>query len=142
MEPNYLLAARKAKETLKKYDIHTFPVDPLPIIRQQPGVFVLSFLELASAIGVNREILVNVCGEDNQDAVTTIHNENGKIRYLVAYNQKLPDYKIKSSLARELGHIVLGHDGSRSEDVRNEEALCFAYHLLCPCAALKEGWEV
>ena len=36
------------------------------------------------------------------------------------------------SLARELGHIILCHDGSLPEDVRNEEAKAFANHLLCP----------
>ena len=39
---------------------------------------------------------------------------------------------LQRALARELGHIVLGHDGSRPEDVRTEEALVFARHLLCP----------
>lgn len=141
MTPDYIKAARKAKETLLRYGIDSFPVNPLPIIKQQPGVLCLSFLELSSAIGVSRETLITVCGEDNQDAVTTMHNEDGKLRYLVAYNQKLPQYQINSALARELGHIVLGHDGTRSEEVRNEEALCFAYHLLCPCSAIKEGWN-
>ena len=39
---------------------------------------------------------------------------------------------VQRALARELGHIVLGHDGSRPEEVRTAEALCFAQHLLCP----------
>ena len=105
------------------------------IIQQQPNTLVLSFLELSSAIGVKRDALIMVCGEDNQDAVTTVHNDNGRIKYLVAYNQKIPDYAIKVALARELGHIALHHDGSRPEETRNEEALCFAYHLICQ----KEG---
>jgi hypothetical protein len=39
-------------------------------------------------------------------------------------------------LARELDHIVLGHDDSRPEEVREEEARCFANHLLCPRALI------
>ena len=36
-------------------------------------------------------------------------------------------------MARELGHIVLEHDGStRPADVRLAEALCFAHHLISP----------
>ena len=127
MIPNYQNAALKAKEIYLKYRTN----DPLEIIRKCPNTLVLSFLELSSAIGVNRDALVMVCGEDNQDAVTTVHNDNGKIRYLVAFNQKLPEYAIRIALARELGHIVLGHDGSRLEEVRNEEALCFAYNFIC-----------
>lgn len=128
MIPDYHRAAAKAKEVFEKYET----TDPLTIIRKQKCVLVLSFLEMASAIGVKRESLVTICGEDNQDAVTTVHKCcKGNTRYLVTYNQQLPDYQIKKALARELGHIVLGHDGSRPEEVRNEEALCFAYHLIC-----------
>ena len=131
MIPNYENAAQVAKEVFNRYNTN----NPLEVIRKQPNTLVLSFLELSSAIGVNRDALLMVCGEENQDAVTTVHNDNGKIRYLIAFNQKLEEYETKIALARELGHIVLGHDGSRSEKVRNEEALCFAYHFICQ----KEG---
>ena len=92
----------------------------------------LSFTELSEKLGIQREHLVTICGEENQDAVTSIHMDNGHLRYLVTYNQRLPLYLIQRALARELGHIVLGHDGSRPETVRHEEAMCFAHHLLCP----------
>ena len=131
MKPNYQKASQLAKEVWQKY--HTN--DPLEVIKKQPNTLILSFLELSSTIGVNRDALVMICGENNQDAVTTVHNDNGKIRYLVAFNQTLEDYVIRKALARELGHIALNHDGSRPEDVRNEEALCFAYHFICQ----KEG---
>ena len=127
MIPDYKLASKRAEEVYQKY--HTN--NPLEVIRKQPNTLVLSFLELSSAIGVNRDAILMVCGEDNQDAVTTVHHENGKIRYLIAFNQRLEDYAIKIALARELGHIALHHDGSRLESVRNEEALCFAYHFIC-----------
>ena len=39
---------------------------------------------------------------------------------------------MQRAVARELGHAVLGHDGSRPEDVRTMEAMFFARHLLCP----------
>ena len=132
MIPNYQLAAEKAKEIYHKYGTN----DPLEIIRKQPCVLVMSFLEMASAIGMNRESLLEVCGEDNHDAITTVQTcAKGNTRYLITYNQQLSDYQIRKALARELAHIILGHDGSRSEEVRNEEALCFAYHFICE----KEG---
>lgn len=127
MIPNYELAAQKAKEIYKKYSTN----DPLQIIKDQPNSLILSFRDLSSTIGVDRDALIMVCGENNQDAVTTVHNENGNLRYLVVFNQTLQDYELKVALARELGHIVMNHDGSRSEKVRNEEALCFAYHFIC-----------
>lgn len=131
MIPNYDLAAQKAKEIYKKYNTN----DPLEILRDQPNSLILSFRDLSSTIGIDRDVLIMVCGENNQDAITTVHNDNGNLRYLVVFNQTLQDYELKIAMARELGHIVLKHDGSRLEKVRNEEALCFAYHLICQ----KEG---
>jgi len=127
MIPNYQYAKQRAKEVFDKYGTN----DPLEIIRKQPCVLVMSFAEMAAAIGVKRESLVTICGEDNHDAITTVQTcPKGNTRYLITYNQQLPDYQIKTALARELAHIALGHDGSRSEEVRNEEALCFAYHFI------------
>lgn len=128
MIPNYQTAKQKAEEIYQKYGTN----DPLTIIRKQPCVLVMSFLEMASAIGMSRESLLSACGEDNHDAITTVQTcAKGNTRYLITYNQQLSDPQIKKALARELAHIALGHDGSRSEEVRNEEALCFAYHFIC-----------
>ena len=132
MTPDFQTAAVKAAEILIKYGINTAPVDPLPILKKYPGVLVVSFKEMAELSGFSRSSLLKACGEYNQDAVTMVKIEDGKLRYLVAYNQKLPQALVQRSLARELGHIVLGHDGSKPEDVRMEEAICFANHLLCP----------
>ena len=119
MKPDYQKAAARAKEVFQKYGTN----DPLEIIKKQGCVLVMSFLEMAAAIGVDRESLVTICGEDNQDAITTVQTcPKGNTRYLVTYNQQLDDWQIKKALARELGHIALGHDGSRSEEVREDEA--------------------
>lgn len=130
MKPNYEKAAAAAMETLIKNGISTAPVDPIPIYKRAPGVLVLSFAEMSSNVGIDRQDLVSLFGE-NQDAAT-FHFPGEKLRYIVAYNQRLPFYMVQRALARELGHIVLGHDGSRPEEVRTAEALCFAQHLLCP----------
>ena len=63
---------------------------------------------------------------DNQDAITMFGNGS----YLVIYNQELPCRVIRNAVARELGHIVMEHDGSRPEDVRMEEANYFAKKFL------------
>lgn len=132
MMPDYELAARKATEMLIKHRISTAPVIPLPVFKRTPGCLVLSFTEMSGRIGVDRNQLVSMFDAEQHDAVTSIHFEDGKLRYLVTYNQRLPFYLLQRALARELGHIVLGHDGSKPEDVRMAEAYCFAHHFLCP----------
>ena len=137
MKPNYDLAATKAMEILKDNKICSAPIDPLPIIKRLEGVLVLSFAEMSDSTGISRDNLLSMFGLKNQDAVTSAHIDNGKIHYAVTYNQKLPLGIVQKSLARELGHIVLGHDGSRPEEVRNAEAICFANHLLAPRPLIK-----
>lgn len=131
--PDYEKAALKAMDTIIQRRISSAPVSPMPILKSIPGVLVVSYAEMAVRAGLAREHIVTLFGEHNQDAVTSVKiGEDGKRRYFVVYNQRLPFYMLQRSLARELGHIVLGHDGSRPESVRQEEALTFARHLLCP----------
>ena len=132
MTPNYELAAIKAAEMLIKHNITTAPVDPLPVFKRTKGCLVLSFTEMSTMISVDRDNLVAMFDAENHDAVTSTHFEDGRLRYIVTYNQRLPLYLLQRALARELGHIVLGHDGSRPEDVRMAEAYAFAHHFLCP----------
>jgi len=134
MTPDYERAATLAAETLIKYGITSAPVDPLPILKRQSNVLVLSFEAMSKELGQDRHCVMDMFGERNQDAITSVHVVNGLPRYLVAYNQLLSNNLVQRALARELGHIILGHDGSRPEDVRNEEARCFAHHLLVPRA--------
>jgi len=128
MEPNLERAAALALETLIKHGISSAPIMPLPVLKKTPGVLVFSFAEVSYDTGIARHEILSCFGQ-NQDAAT-FRAENG--RYVVAYNQSLPLYIVQRAVARELGHIVLGHDGSRPESVRMAEAVCFAQHLLCP----------
>ena len=132
MKPDFELAATKAAEMLIKHNISAAPILPLPVFKRTKGVLVLSFTELSNRIGMGRDNLLTAFETENHDAVTSTHVEDGKIRYLVTYNQRLPLYLLQRALARELGHIVMGHDGSRPEEVRMAEAYCFAHHFLCP----------
>ena len=137
MRPDYDRAATAAMETILKYGINTAPIIPLPIFKHTPGVLVLTFAEISNALGIERSHLVSMTGEENQNAVTFVRSDGHKLKYVVTYNQRLPVYMIQRSLARELGHIILGHDGSRPENVRLAEAQCFAHHLLCPRPLIK-----
>lgn len=129
--PDYNLAAASALRTLIFHKITTAPIVPLPIIKKTPGVLAMPFADLAHSAGIERSKLVPMFGE-NQDALT-FHVGGDNIQYVVAYNQYLPFDAIRRGLARELGHIVLGHDGKKlPTDVRMEEAMTFARHLLFP----------
>ena len=132
MNPDFDRAATAAAEILIKYGISTAPVDPIPIFKKAHGFNVVTFTEMSQMIGMSRQDLVSTFEAENHDAVTSVYIKDGHPHYLVAYNMRLPQYIVHRALAREMGHIVLGHDGSRPDDVRNAEALCFAHHLLCP----------
>lgn len=136
MTPDYETAALRAAETLATYGINSAPVDPLPILKKYPGVFVISYQSMSDDVSMSRSCVMEQFGEYSQDAFTSVNIVNGKPQYLVTYNQLLPQFIVSRALARELGHIVLGHDGSRPEEVRQEEARCFANHLLAPRALL------
>ena len=136
MTPDYDRAATAAAEILIKYGVSTAPVDPIPIFKRAPGFNVITFTEMSKLIGVSRNDLVSAFDAENHDAVTSVHVRNGEKHYIVAYNMRLPQYLVQRALAREMGHIVLGHDGTLPQDVRNAEALCFAHHLLCPRALI------
>lgn len=132
MTPNYDRAATAAYQTLLDHHVTSAPVAPLPILKSMKGVLVLSYAEMADKMGYERASLIHAFGEQSRDAMTSVKTTDGNLRYLVTYNQRMPFFILQRSLARELGHIVLKHDGSRPEAVRQEEAMCFARHLLCP----------
>ena len=132
MMPNLEAAAIKAAETLIEYRISAAPVEPIHILKSTPNVVVTTFAEMALEAGMERNNLLKIFSKENHDAMTYIREIRGKLRYFVVFNQRLPMFMIQRGLARELGHVLLGHDGSRPEDVRMEEANVFAYHLICP----------
>ena len=136
MTPDFDRSATAAAEILIKYGISTAPVDPIPIFKKADGFNVVTFTEMSHMVGVDRQDLISSFDASNHDAVSSVYLKNGKKHYLVAYNMRLPQYLVQRALAREMGHIVLGHDGTLPQDVRNAEALCFAHHLICPRALI------
>ena len=133
MKPDYDRAATKAMEILVENNVTETPIIPTPILLNCPGVRVMSFTKMADMAGMERKDLVPLFGS-NTDA-ETFHLDMGinDVKYVVVYNMRLPYEIIWRAIARELGHIVLGHDGvTRPADVRLAEAMCFAHHLLSP----------
>ena len=121
MKPDYQKAAQKAKE------LKTAGADcPLQILKTLKHVGAASFADASARYGINRESLLAMFDDGNQDAITMYRNGS----YLVIYNQELPCRMIRHAVVRELGHIVMEHDGSRPEDVRMAEAEYFAEQFL------------
>ena len=113
MKPDYRYAAEKAYDTLSRFGSS----DPEHILRQLPRVLLVSFDTADMPL--------------QQDAFTCVEND----KYIVLYNLSLSPVRLRSALARELGHVILRHDGKGPEDIWMEEAQCFAYHFLCPSPA-------
>lgn len=137
MTPDFQRAATKAAEILVQFEINKTPVSPFHILKRLDGVQLIPFSEIAHRVDMSREDLIETFGSESRAAVTSMLHDNGKTYYFVAYSQYMPTVLIQRALARELGHIVLGHDGSRPVDVRMAEAYCFAHHLLTPRAVIK-----
>lgn len=133
MSPDYDRAAIAAMTLLAENRIQETPIIPLPLLLKQPGVRVISFARMANEINVERDELVPLFAA-NQDAATfRLGMDLDGVEYVVVYNMRLPFEIVWRAVARELGHIVLGHDGeTRPQDVRRAEAMCFAHHLLSP----------
>ena len=136
--PDLDFAATKAAETLIKFGIKAGPVDPLWVIKTiRRDVIMISFAELALQMHLDRDSLLQSISPENHDAMSFTKEINGDMRYFVVYNQRLPYYLVQRGLARELGHIIIGHDGSRMPEARMAEAQIFAYHFLCPRALVR-----
>ena len=133
MTPDYDRAAIAAMDLLIENNITETPIKPLPILLAYPGVRVMPFTHMADEAGIERDDLIPLFGA-NQDAATFhLGMEIEGVKYVVVYNMRLPFEIIWRAVARELGHIVLGHDGvTRPAEVRRAEAMCFAHHLLSP----------
>lgn len=133
MNPDYNKAAAMAADTLMKYHVATAPVSPLRILEQIEDVIVISFAEMSDSAGLHPQELIPLFGR-GRDAVTSVHMDNGRQVYLVAYNSLLPFGMIQRALAREIGHIVMHHTECTPENTA--EAECFMYHLICPRALI------
>lgn len=121
MKPDFLKAEQKAKE-FREAEADC----PLMILKSLQNVAAASFRDASARYGVDREALISMFDVENQDAITMFRDGS----YLVIYNQELPCKTIRYAVARELGHIVMEHDGSRPEEVRMEEAHHFAKQFL------------
>lgn len=102
--------ARRASEI-----ISIFGKDPLTALEGLPNVHIISF-----AVAKDNEPV-----DLNLDAMTLFGQSAGRGKYILIYNRNAKH--LRYALARELGHIVLGHEGKPEEE---EEAKAFAYNFI------------
>lgn len=138
IKPDVERAALAASETLIRHHIDNAPIFPMSILQSMPNVIVMTFTEMADKSGMDRTNLVTMFGSDTQDVIAYLRGNE----YCVAYNQRLPYYMLQRAMARELGHILLGHHTSTlPEQTQTMEALYFSRYLLCPRPLLKRLFD-
>ena len=125
MEPDYNRAAVKASDTLRCHGSTLSSDDLLRILKHLPNVSVIP-------VGISL-----VEDAEPWESSTFVREKNGALQYIIMYNNLLPAVLLRRTLARELGHVVLAHDGAAPEDIWMEEATCFAYHLLSGSSAFR-----
>lgn len=131
--PDYDRAATAAMQLLVDRKNPETPVRSMDILLSFPHVRVIPYTSAAMQAGMERQELVPLFGNQDAALFRLSMPELPEVNYVVFYNMLLPDEVIRRAIARELGHIVLGHDGvTRSMEARMAEALCFAHHLLTP----------
>lgn len=134
MNPNLDKAAVMAIETLRKHNMKE-NADPVDVLKSLPNVLLLSSKENMDYIDHLCEFLLV---DRKQDAFTLSNRKDESVQYIIIYKSDLPTFAIRLALAKELGHVILQHDGTESKNVWAEESACFAYHFLCPLGLSKK----
>lgn len=138
MKPDYDKAAIAAMQLLIDFHVQETPINPMQFLLKHSGTRIISFSRMANEADQERDGFIPLFCE-NQDAATFhLNSDIDTVDYVVVYNMRLPSDIVSRALARELGHIILGHDGStRPYSVRRAEAICFAHHLISPRPVLR-----
>ena len=136
MRPDYKRAAEKATETFSQYKMDADNIEPLRILRQLDNVMLVEYSISEMVDGIDFPDST-VTLDSDKDAVTLVNRINGKLKYITIYNRKVSVERLTLALSRELGHVILEHDGKTPEFVWLEEANCFAHHFLCPLSIIQ-----
>jgi hypothetical protein len=122
MNPDYRTAKRSAIETV----IHLGD-DPKAVLLKMRNVLLLSY------DSENPDPM-----QTGQDSYTVVNRKDDVLQYIIVYNQELaPEHK-RFTLARELAHVILQHDGTSPEAVWAEEADYFAFYYINPLQIIQK----
>lgn len=126
--PDWRRVERMAWRVLLARKITTLPVEPLSILKACRDTRVMTAREAAEELGLPQEQLERLL--DGADALTMRRQHQGRPHYVVIYRNDGHPARLRFTLAHELGHRLLGHNGGDAAEER--EADHFASHLLCP----------
>lgn len=138
--PDLNRAATMAYRVLAERRITSLPVNPLALLRRCRNTQVMTVMDAAEALGMTLAEFERRFGVP--EAMTFRIPADGSLHYIVVYQPDGNPARQRFTLAHELGHRVLAHNGSEPWEER--EADCFASHLLCPrpaVALLEERFE-
>lgn len=93
-----------ALATFSYFNILNFPINIRDLIKRE-GIKLKKYSILAKNVGISIE---QVC-EEYQTDMAYIYRSEDTGEYSIAYNDTLPEYIIRFSLAHELGHYALMH---------------------------------
>ena len=131
--PDLHRAADAAARVLLAQRVDALPVDPLRLLRACRDTQVYTFEDAADTLDVPRAAIAAHLRD--ADAVTYRMPSAEKLLYIIVYRTDGNPARLRFTLAHELGHRVLGHEGTSPAE--EAEADCFASHLLCPEPVVK-----
>lgn len=120
---DYNLILKRIIDVYDNSRVFSFPLDCQKLITDQ-GYRVYTYQQLAWKSSELREM----CNTYSEDSFRDGYSK------IVAYNDALPERRIRFSLAHELGHIVLQHQ--KPTHAAEQEANFFASNLLAPRMAI------
>ncbi len=126
--PDMNRAASMAYRLLIRAEVTALPVDPLALLRRCRDTQVCTYVEAADWLGLTDAEMARRFGP--AEAFTLRQETDGLRQYMVVYQTGGNPARQRFTLAHELGHRVLGHQGK--DPAEEQEADCFASHLLCP----------
>lgn len=104
--------------------------------------FPVDCFDLASKLKIDVKKYSDIQPEDRDMLIAKYEDGYGsclgKFRYVIYYNDSLPDDRIRFTIWYEIGHIQLGHydNCSKSQERMKAEANHFAIHAQAPMSAV------
>ncbi|MBQ2954268.1 MAG: ImmA/IrrE family metallo-endopeptidase [Clostridia bacterium] len=126
-----------AAKVLVARRVTSLPVSPLAMLHACRDTRVYTMEGAVEAAGISRAELERLFRLT--DAVTYWYDEGATRQCAVIFREDGNPARMRFTLAHEMGHRVLRHQGMGEREER--EADCFASHLLCPEAVVRRICE-
>lgn len=134
-QPDYARAAAMAARCLIRLQVKTLPVRPMEILRRCRNTVIYTYQQAAEHLNMDEFDFERRCAGAEAFTIRG-KTQEGEAAYVVCYRNGGHPGRLNFTLAHELGHMILDHKADDAAD--EEEANCFAQHLLCPEPALRQ----